>query len=125
MTDTEAKAHIFTGQPGGGVLKVDLNIIPTIGPTLLIDPLAPIPPKTRNARKWEPTAREQAILNIPREKELKDYCQMLDDSGVPFPEKWQRSSRPASHLEAYENVRIQRCMRSERRNIWNRFLERD
>jgi hypothetical protein len=82
-------------------------------------------PVTRSKRGWEPTDREHAIINIPRTVSLEAYSRALDDADVPFPEKWQRQGKPPSHTEAWKmkgNPRNR--MKSERANIWRRFLKK-
>ena len=83
-------------------------------------------PKHRTRQPWQPTDRERAILNIPKKLALENYCLALDTAGVPFPEKWQRQGKPASHRDAWENgsKRLKGWIKCERRNVWARF-ERD
>jgi len=55
-------------------------------------------PKHRTRQPWQPTDRENAILNIPKKLSLEECCCALDTAGVPFPEKRQQhQGRPTSH----------------------------
>ena len=86
----------------------------------------PVRPKHRTRQPWQPTDRERAILNIPKKLSLEKYCLALDAAEVPFPEKWQRQGKPATHQDAWENgsKRLKGWIKSERHNVWARF-ERD
>ncbi len=89
----------------------------------------PTPKRTRP--RWEPTARERAILRLPAPgtkdhpgaMKMDAYCQALDDAGILFPEKWQKRGKPKTHREAWESKdeRLQHSLMSERHNAWKRL----
>lgn len=121
MTESESKAHIFTGQPGGGVLKVELKIAPAVEPVwsslvvpvLPIDPVDPLPtpPKRGKQKTGETLERETHIRKVFTEVgKVNDlYCRKLDaallEAGISPSTRasWRTSSYhcPDSYHEAW------------------------
>jgi hypothetical protein len=82
----------------------------------------------RTREPWAPTARELAIVNIPRTIKPEEYCKRLDRAGIPFPEEWgsYQSHEAAYHAQGMDEKKRKRLrgwMNSNRSNVWKRFLK--
>jgi hypothetical protein len=117
-SDSDAQLVTFTGTPGGGAVKVDLNILPTIVP-LAVEPI-----KQRSKRKsprLAPTRSEElrteefkALIRTAAKEAGSDnglFCELLDQRGVPTPRTW----RVGSWVEAHGKPALQSAIRGRKR----------
>ena len=122
-SDSDAQLVTFTGTPGGGAVKVDLHIVPTVIPTLTVEPgqlnrvvkkkkrvaLTPAERRSRKIRLW--------MLQQHKRPNLETYRREMDDGHIAPPPACLRAGK-RTFAASDEIPALRRAISAEFSRLW-------